>query len=153
MEDDTTILLSVFNKYSTDKSDSLSLKQFVRLISRLGKHVKELQGVEFSTAQAVFAVFNKEHNGKLTFDEFEEWWKSSDSDGYKYFTKDKSKLLRKAFRLYNKYTTDGAMTFAEFENMMDELDLPHTELSFDLLDTDDDGLLSFGEFCEWLHWF
>jgi len=152
--EEVEILKSVFNKYDTDKTGYLTPQQFTFLISRLGRHVKELKGVEFSTAQAVFGLLDTDGDKRLSFDDFVEWWRSEDSERYSYFADEKSKLLSKAYNLYSTYVSEtGNMTYLQFNNMMDELELDHGDYDFDILDTNDDGLLSFSEFVNWLNWF
>ncbi len=152
-DEDIDVLRAVFNKYDKDRNNNLSLQQFVLLLSRLGRHVKELRGVEFQEARAAFALMDRDSDGLLSFDEFCNWWVSKNK--YNYFTGETSNLLRKAYRLYTSYTKDQnrKMTYNQFENMMDELGISHTEFDFDVLDNNNDGLLSFEEFCKWLNWF
>lgn len=155
-EEEIEILQSVFNKYDTDQRGYLTPHQFTLLISRLGRYIKELRGVEFSTAQAVFGLLDTDGDKRISFDDFVGWWRSEDEDSqrYSYFIGEKGKLLRKAYGLYSSYVSEtGNMTYLQFNNMMDELGLEHDEYTFDLLDVNDDGLLSFSEFLQWLNWF
>jgi len=152
-DDDLAILRSAFNRYDRDHTGSLSSSEFVLFLTRLGKHVKELKGVETSTAKAVFAFLDKDADGRMTFDEFCMWWLDDASGRYGYFTGEKSRLLRKAYDLYSTHASSGGMTYHQFDNLLDQLGIEHTDYDFDALDENDDGVLSFPEFCEWLQWF
>lgn len=152
--DDLAVLRSAFNKYDEDKSGSLSNSEFIMFLKRLGRYVNDLKGVEESTANAVFALLDKNADGRLTFNEFCTWWISDASEKYTYFTGDTAPLLRKAYNLYKLSTRgEGRMSYNQFENLLDKLGIEHTDYDFDDLDQDEDGLLSFPEFCDWLNWF
>ncbi|MBL4615317.1 MAG: EF-hand domain-containing protein [Magnetovibrio sp.] len=166
--DDLIVLDSVFKKYDTDNSGYLDLKQFTLFLVRLGKHVKELRKVTILAAEAVFALIDKDTDGKIDFHEFCKWWNTDASQRYGYFTGEKGKLLRKSYNLYYKYSSssdvhpatgvsspnkNSGMTIVQFERMMDTLGIEYTEGCFDALDDDNDGVISFEEFCRWLNWF
>ena len=152
--DDLTVLKSVFGKYDTDGSGYLNLKEFILFLIRLGKHVNELKKVSSETASAVFALIDKNSDGKINFHEFCEWWNTGESKRYGYFAGEKKKLLRKSYDLYRKYSSSsGGITSIQFEKMMDSLEIEYNEEDFDSLDMDRDGTLSFEEFCCWLDWF
>lgn len=155
MEDEEIdILRSVFNKFDFEKSGYLSPQQFTFLILRLGKHIKELEGVEFSTAQAVFHLLDTDGDNQISFKDFVDWWRSPEARKYSYFTGEKGKLLRKAYQLYSSHVSDKSnMTYSQFNNLMEELNIRYSEYDFDALDTNGDGLLSFCEFINWLNWF
>jgi Ca2+-binding EF-hand superfamily protein len=148
------VLRSVFKKYDTESIGKINLSQFILFVTRLSKYIEELHGIEISKAGVVFNLLDADRDGYLTFDDFLRWWDSTDGEPYSFFIGEKSRLLEKAYNLYSNYTsTTGNMTYSQFENMMDMLDIPHTEDAFDDLDTDGDGLLSFSEFIDWLKWF
>lgn len=60
--------------------------------------------------------------------------------------------LSESFR-YNDVNKDGLIEFAEFVEMLGQLDaeVSDTEarIGFDEIDTDDDGAISFDEFVDW----
>ena len=153
-KDETAILNAVFNKYDTHKKGYLTINNFIRLLLNLSKYVKELKGIEEKKAIAVFTLLDKDADGKLSFTEFQAWWNKQDK--YDVFCGEKAQLLRKAYTLFSNYTKDSqtSLSYSGFNEMMAELGLPECdELYFDDLDLDNDGKLSFDEFCEWLHWF
>lgn len=153
--DDLTVLKSVFKKYDSDGNGYLNLKEFILFLVRLGKHVKELRKISSETASAVFALIDKNGDGKINFHEFCEWWNIDTSNRYGYFTGEKKELLKKSYGLYRQYSSkDGSgLTFEQFGKMMDTLGIEYDEEDFDSIDTDYDGILSFEEFCRWLNWF
>ncbi len=153
-KDEITILQAVFNKYDTNKTGYLTIDEFIRLLLGLSKHVRELKGIESLKAQAVFSLLDKDVDGKLSFLEFQQWWKKQNK--YEVFCGEKARLLRKAYQLFSNYTKDSqiSLTHSGFNQLAVEMGLSECgEVYFDDLDLDNDGKLSFKEFCEWLHWF
>ena len=158
--EDVAVLKATFKKYDKNHTGTLSLCQFTLFLSRLSKHVTELRGIVMQEAAAAFNLLDCDRDGALSFEEFCDWWARGESERYSYFIGDKGQLLKKAYAMYIKYTLSNSqddqpqpMTYDQFERMMEELGLPHSEYDFDDLDQDDDGLLTFDEFCEWLNWF
>lgn len=167
--DNPSVLKSMFYKYDREGKGYLTKTQFALLLSKLSGYIQELKGVEYNEAIATFELFDKNSDNRLTFDEFCEWWSMKPSNRYSYFCGEKSKLLKKAYALYTKYASDddtsnihkneditkinSGLTYTQFERMMTDLNIPHSEFDFDNLDTSDNGILSFSEFCNWLNWF
>jgi Ca2+-binding EF-hand superfamily protein len=62
------------------------------------------------------------------------------------------KELSASFR-YNDVNKDGLIEFAEFVEMLGQLEAEVSDaearIGFDEIDTDDDGAISFDEFVEW----
>ena len=152
--DETTILQAVFNKYDKDKSGYLTIDEFSRLLLRLSKHIRELKGIEERKTSAVFSLLDKDVDGKLSFEEFRVWWEKQNK--YEVFCGEKARLIRKAYQLFSNYTKDSqvSLSHSDFSKLIVELGIPDCdELYFDDLDLDNDGKLSFEEFCNWLKWF
>ena len=147
--DGLDVLQSVFEKYDREKKGFLDCDQFVYFISQLGKYVSELGNIEEETLKAFFDILTPDE--KLTFETFRKWWFSSSR--YIYFVPETSKLLQKAHYLYKKYAPDMGMTYNQFNSLLDELGIEHTDYDFDNLDQNEDGLIGFTEFCKWLNWF
>jgi Ca2+-binding EF-hand superfamily protein len=152
-KDEITILQAVFNKYDTDKTGCLTVYQFTCLLAGLSKHVGELKGADDQEIDAVFSYLDKDADGKLSFIEFEIWWTKQNK--YDLFCGEKAQLLRKAYQLFSNYTKDSMrLSHSGFNKMMKEIGFPKcNDMCFGDLDLDDDGKLSFEEFCEWLNWF
>ena len=153
-KDKTTILKAVFNKYDKDKSGYLTIEEFGLLLLSLSKHIRELKVIESQKTSAVFSLLDKDVDGKLSFEEFRSWWEKQDK--YEFFCGESAILLRNAYTLFSNYTKDSeySLTHSDFCHLMVEMGFPECdELYFDDLDLDNDGKLSFEEFCEWLNWF
>lgn len=150
MEDRKTPL-KVFQKYDIESKSYITLKQFISLIRDLEFTQLSSYKNNYKKVARVFLLFNKNSNGKLDFDEFYDWWNNENK--FSLFTGKKAKLLKKAFSLYTTHVEGKKMTISEFENLMEDLDISHTDIDFDAIDKDHDGLISFYEFCSWLNWF
>ncbi len=151
-EKELQFLRQVFHKFDTDNTGYLEAEQFVNLIDALAHHVPEIESVDPLVVKAVFAYYDIDGNGKLSFQEIYSWWISSDR--FKFFVGDKARLLKRARQLYVTYAKgEGGMSFAEFESLLDDLQIRHDEAAFDELDDDGDGLMGFAEFIDWLDWF
>lgn len=145
------VLKSVFDKFDRDKVGSLSYVQFTSMISSLSKHVPELKDVQIDSIMATFQLFDLDHDERVSYDEFKKWWMSIDR--YSYLIGEKAKLLKKAYRLYMRYSRDKKMAYNDFDQMMTDLGLPCTEEEYDSLTDSTDGILNFAKFCRWLNWF
>ena len=153
-KDETTILQAVFNKYDTNKTGYLTIDQFTRLLVGLSKYVGALKGIERKKTEAVFSLLDKDVDGKLSFTELKYWWEKQDK--YEVFCGERARKIRKAYQLFSNYTKDSqiSLTHSGFNQLAVEMGLSECgEVYFDDLDLDNDGKLSFKEFCEWLHWF
>ena len=152
--DDISVLRSVFRKYDKDNNGYLTPEEFTLFINRLGKHVKTIKKVTPETMKAFFALIDENSDGKIDFNEFCNWWNTDEDKRYGYFSEEKAKLLRKSYNLYKTFCSDeNGMTIYQFGRLMDTLEIEWEEEDFDSLDQDENGLLSFEEFCRWLNWF
>lgn len=153
VKDNHTVLESVFNKYDRDKSGGLTVNEFALLLKDLSKHVPEVRGIEPIKARAIFSLLDKNADGSLNFSEFASWWNQQDK--YRMFCGEKARLLRKAYWLFSSHTSSKSlMNHEEFNLLLLQLGMNSVgELNFIELDTDNDGGLSFEEFCHWLNWF
>ncbi len=152
---DLAILRSVFDKFDINKSNSLSLTQFINILVKLQKVIPGMDKDEFKIATAVFTLYDKDNTGSLSFEEFCGWWKSeylvyNKGKSLSHFLGKKKELLLKAYDLYKKYSEKDGLTYNGFFEMLDNLNIVYDEDDFDRLDKDFDGILSFNEFCFWL---
>ena len=120
--------------------------------------------VSLDLSDAVFSLLAGSA-GVLTYEDFEGWWSSSTRFIY-FRNESKSKAILKAFALMKKYgaagdpkisgtkTGGGAFFLGSegFAKMMKKLGRASDESSFESLDVDDDGKLSFRELFQWLDW-
>jgi Ca2+-binding EF-hand superfamily protein len=158
------LIREIFDKYAlepdrfhTGKRDRLLNKHsFVLMVIKLSRHLPEMEKVNIHTIEAVFSLM-ADRKGFLDYEGFERWWRSSDK--FHYFYLDNGIQLTKAYVLYSKYVDEstafgggGGLTLENFTRMLGDLKLEGDDSDFDRLDTDDDGVLSFKEFYEWLGW-
>lgn len=147
-------LRKVFRKFDTLNTGYLDASQFAKFIKTLSKQIPEIS-VDNTICEAVFAFYDKDNNKRLSFEEIYAWWISHDK--FQYFTGQKSILMKKARQLFMKYAENinnsSGMTFSEFESLLYDHNKHHDESAFDNIDKDEDGVISFTEFVQWLGWF
>jgi len=147
-------LREVFKRLNSDGSGNLSLKDFTDLINIFAKQVPEIEFLDTIVIDGVFSYFDIDHDKRLSFQEFYSWWISPNR--FKFFIGDVARLMKKARQLYSTYSkknNNKGISFKEFETLMEELEIPYNNDSFDNLDTNEDGLMNFPEFVDWLKWF
>ncbi len=139
----------VFKKFDRDNSGSLSYAEFVALMSKLSKHIPELNGIELCHMTAFFHLF--EHDNCIVYKDLRNWWLSNDK--YRYITKDKRNLLVKAFDLFHRYADRDTLSYRNFSDMMRDLNMECTKEEYNTLAESTDGVIRFSKFCRWLNWF
>ena len=154
-------LRQVFRQFDTNETGHLQVDEFVKLIDALAKakafperSAAPSGSLDDSVIKAVFAYYDVNADGKLSFQEIYTWWTSPDR--FRFFTGDQARLLKKAHQLFETYSVlngGKCMTFSEFESLLSDKMIEHDESVFDHLDKDGDGLMSFREFAGWLNWF
>lgn len=148
------LLRHVFRKHDNDDSGYLSVDQFVNLIESVSRHAPEINATAIrpSVSQAVFSYIDKNDDGKMSFQEFYLWWTSPNR--FRFFIGEKPSLLSKAYELFSRYSGGmKTLSYNNFERLLDDLNIPHDDQTFDALDEDGDGLMNFTEFVDWLGWF
>lgn len=148
--DESHLLKEVFEKYDKNHDGSLTCEEFSNFIWKLKDYVDELHNVEKATINSVFKFYDIDSDGKLSLDDICEWWKKPDK--YALLTGEKATLINKAHDLYSKYANGPQLTYEEFENLLESLNVAHQETTFDINDVDGNGLMSFNEFFLWLKW-
>ena len=149
-EEDLIVLRSVFQKFDHDGDGYLNISEFVSLVKSLSKYVSEIRNINEFRIKALFAYLDAGMKRQMNFDEFCDWWFF---DRYTYITGDTGKRLEKAYSLYSKYASKHGMTYNQFNLLLDDLHIEHTDDAFDEMDRSNDGILNFAEFCSWLGWF
>lgn len=154
-EDEIKILKGIFDRFDTPhkgvKSGFLDCNKFVSFITTLSGYVPTLKNVDNYVVKSVYKYLDKSGDGRLSFEEIKDWWLSPNK--YTLFAGEYSESLTKANKLYSKYAvTSSQLSYDEFERLLNSIGISHRESTFDEIDKDGDGLLSFGEFVDWLGW-
>jgi Ca2+-binding EF-hand superfamily protein len=149
-EDEIDVLKSIFAEIDKAKTGYLTQKQFVFFINTLSAHEKELKVSEPYTINSVYKYLDKEGDDKLPFLKVYSWWISPKK--YELFSEESAKLINKANRLYSAHAKGSKLTYEEFEELLASLKVTHEESTFDDIDKNGDGLMSFSEFFDWLGW-
>jgi Ca2+-binding EF-hand superfamily protein len=145
-------LKKVFKKFDANNTGHLSADQYTKFVKTLSKQIPELE-IDAQICEAIFASLDKDRNGVLSFEEIRQWWVTHDK--FKNFIGKRAELMKKARALFLKYSGTNVkkgMNFSEFEKLLMDHKINHDESAFDLIDKDEDGLISFNEFIEWLNW-
>ena len=128
---------------------------------------------------AVFAYYDNKSLGWLGINEVIKWW--NDPCKLFIFSLKGGKVMKDAYEffIHNSTKSDGIsmkvtdtgsvklgsvkitsmteyipriMTFSQFENFLDSHEISHNDTTFDQHDANEDGLLNFCEFVNWLGW-
>jgi len=156
-DNETESLRKIFNIYDDKRVGYITAIQFLELIKAVSKYAPEIKTIDDKICDAVFAYYDIDEDGKLSFDEVYGWWASNEK--FSFFIGNKAVLMKKARHLYLKYAERDnsnniqGIKFESFEKMLDDLNIQHNDNTFDTIDTNDDGLISFVEFVKWLKWF
>ena len=150
MDVNERVLRTVFAKFDEDKTGYLNKQQFTRFLIKLSKYNPTV-AIESDNINALFLLFDSDHDDKLSYDDFSRWWNSGT-------LRVPAELLSKAYSLYIDHSSQirqggRGMNINQFEEMMGRLRLRYQEEMFDQIDSNEDGLLTFDEFVKWLKWF
>jgi len=148
-EDEINVLKNIFAEFDGD-SGYLTCNQFVSFITALSAYEKELKIFENYTINSVYKYLDKDGDDKLSFSEIYKWWTMPKK--YELFSEKSAPLINKANKLYSSYSKKSTMTYDEFEQLLEFLKVDHNESTFDQIDKNEDGLMSFDEFFDWLGW-
>lgn len=141
----------IFDKYDFDQSGTISPPEFREMVYELGYYLTDR---EFRMA---ILMLDTDGDGHVSYPEFLKWWKTDDrfkklqlseeqynllqycSTYFQYFDKDRSGVLEKAeFQVCHADLLRNHVTDAPFEKCLASLD------------TNNDGLVSFNEYVDWL---
>lgn len=155
-----TTLKRAFSIYSVTPSDVktpyfMNVMQVSKFLEDLSSYNPILKNIDDELIKAFFSLIDVNCDGKIFFDEFVAWWRGEIScrERFETFKPDKRELLRKAWRIFHRFSIGNVVPYRKFEAMMGYLNVPYASIDFDLLDLNNDGVLSFSEFCDWLKWF
>ena len=111
--------------------------------------------------QALEMYLDKNSDGSVTFDEFEQYWIKIASTSELSILGKRIELLTQAADIFRKYDIDNnrVINLSEFEKFYRELYEQHqnasmkeVEEAMKVLDSDKNGVISFQEFILWLNW-
>jgi Ca2+-binding EF-hand superfamily protein len=148
------LIQAVYHKYAKTKKGTMDFEMFKLFLANLGQHININNVVHsFTDAPIIFLYLDKNADGVISYEEFCSWWATSEK--YSLFVSPTLNLLKQAHTLFTKYTNNhGSMTTKQFSHFVEGEYTGHVnDRVFDVIDTDDDGLISFYEFCTWLKWF
>ncbi len=156
------VLKQVFNKYDTDRDGYLGLDEFVKLVNALTLKLSEdIVGKNKNGTKklidpliilAAHKYYDLDGKGTLTFAEVYKWWSSNNK--FYLLVGEPARLLYKAYQLFCGYAQGkgGQMTFDNFELLLEHKNIGHQDNTFDRIDINEDGLVNFHEFFNWLKW-
>jgi Ca2+-binding EF-hand superfamily protein len=118
--------------------------------------IQRLSSKNIHNGHAVFMYFDQDLDGVLSYEEFRRWWTHPQRDTYL-----TNPLILKAYNLYLDYSVIQKpyvvpiMTTTLFHTLLSNMnkDNDNGDTVFDRMDLNDDGVISFSEFCHWLRWF
>lgn len=146
------LLRALFAKY-TPNSKTMNLENFTLFILKLQKIDPKLHKANLDITPALFAYIS--NSEELNFSDLLEWWELQHK--YSFFFYPISNYLIRAYTLFQEFSTNGTMKYLDFlrfiENQENNPSLDLSEIAFDLLDRDSNGVIGFREFCNWLKWF
>lgn len=137
-------LLKLFN--SNSKNGTIDHVRFALMVASLSKKYSSLKHLKVEVFYAIFSYIDVNCDGFISFNEFISWWEE-----YKYrFEILHERHLVEAYSIYRSYTPVGShgMTKSQFEMFLTD----NNTLSRGTIDSNQDGLISFKEFFDWLDW-
>ena len=152
-EPDDAMVRSVFTKYARVTPTKMVYWEFYRLMKQLSIHVKDIASDPSDNYMAQFCFIDSDGDGKIGYPEFKAWWSSNEC--LELFRGEKKTHLENAYSLYTRHARADAkgLTIHSYGRLMNELMIEANDDDFDALDKNEDGVVSFAEFCAWLKWF
>ena len=142
----TVVLKSLFKKYDANNNRRLSTDELRQLLD-------EDLGLTSQEEQIYALLLDKDASGKISFVEFKDWFASGErfksiDDNSRY------QFMIAAVEKFKRYDLDksGGIDLNEFRKMYEEFSGKPEEVDavFKTHDKDNNGILSFYEFLEWL---
>lgn len=163
---DEKILRAVYDKYS--HRGNLTAQGFFELLKKI-EHIKiehplpnsplEVHELSKNKIDPVFAYLDTDGDGNISYKEFKTWW--IDPHKYELLSGTKNLRIQKAYELYIQSAERNFETLQiklskkgllEILNSL-KIEYDNDQESFDALDLNHDGNISFKEFVTWLKWF
>lgn len=155
------VIKQVFEKYAAENSGRLLLPNFCKMMTRLSSFITMLQHVHSSLYPALFCLIDKNGKGVVNLTDFEIWWNSTNR--LSYVIGNTGKLLKRIHVLFISILSESSsssfhrnvnsLTTGQFETLVEKLGVKPNDSLFDVIDTNEDGKVSFYELCKWLKWF
>ncbi|KAL9656545.1 hypothetical protein ABK040_005307 [Willaertia magna] len=152
---DKVIINSLFKKYDNDNSNTINSFELKNLLTDMG------QELTFDQLTAIQMYMDVDSNGKISFDEFYNYWLKLVGDN-NFLNDDSVRLYRLTYaaNLFRKFDGTGnrRISLSEFEPFYKELYQNYNASMYDInlalnyIDKDKDGEISFQEFINWLNW-
>lgn len=155
---DKVVVQSIFKKYDGDNSNCINSRELGNLIQDLGAKITS------NCTEALRLVIDKNEDGKVSFEEFYNWWirlgGKNEQDFFSHLQHNED-LLEQAYLMFKKYDKSGnnSLGIDEFKLMYQDLyrltNIPmgQVENALKALDSDNSGSIGFVEFIKWLNWF
>lgn len=137
----------------TDCVHFINLNNMFRLLKDIGHANKVLASAGMHNIKVFFHMIDLNGDGKITYDEFFEWWFSTKRQRYCYFSDPVRSYLEKAWEIFCRFSIGHSIPYRKFSALMSYLKVTYSDVDFDYIDINSDGSICFSEFCEWLGWF
>ncbi|XP_065843185.1 troponin C, skeletal muscle-like isoform X2 [Oscarella lobularis] len=142
----------IFEKYDSDRSGHVDLKELRNIVYHLGHSMNDVELV------AAMRTLDKDSSGKITYDEFQAWWRQGPSRfATLQLTEEEEKKLESAISFFKYYDKDmsGELDRKEFEPVFKSLtgaghQLGSLDDALKTLDKSEDGKISLNEYIGWL---
>jgi len=139
----------VYNKYG--KGNLLTFDRFLPCLEKLCNIMNNTNtSVDHRVAYVIFLLADEDKSGDINFDEFQKFWVKRH---YYFGLFSKKDRVIKSYNLFKKYSTHGCMSIHQFVEMMDELGVYYEENDFNSINRNDDDVITFDEFVQWLKWY
>eukprot|EP01095_Lingulamoeba_sp_RSL-Kostka_P004497 TRINITY_DN15740_c0_g1_i1.p1 TRINITY_DN15740_c0_g1~~TRINITY_DN15740_c0_g1_i1.p1 ORF type:complete len:184 (-),score=81.61 TRINITY_DN15740_c0_g1_i1:102-653(-) len=142
----------MFNKYDVDGNGSIGTDEFKNLAYELGYFLDD------DDLALSLKLIDEDGSGEIELEEFANWWKSEDRFGQLQLSDEERETLCAAAQVFKTHDEDGSGNIDrdEFNSLHQDLVIKgFTDKDIDTcfmdLDPNNDGLISFKEYVEWLN--
>jgi len=142
----------VFNKHDTDKSGYIDRVEFKELCYGCGHILSDRE------LDAAMKLIDRSGNNKIEYSEFQQWWTTNSRWGRVELTTDQLEALNRSTKYFQFFDKDhsGSLDRNEFSKLHADLNkhypgkLPALDAAMRKLDNNNDGVISLGEYIDWL---